>query len=265
MKRILVPVDFSDTSKNALRYAISLFDNDQLEITVLHIYGTQSTALMMKSIDRILISDAEDHMNTLIKEMEAEAPLVVFKTKLSKNYPVSTISEMASRGNFDFIVMGTKGVSGLKEVFMGSVAGGVVSKSIVPVIVVPLDYELKAIKNVVFAIGDDSIDDIAVLKSLRDIVELHNSHLEILHISENGLPDFKDTISSLEDLNPTFTNKKAKGEDLNKQLNVHINNNDVDLLCLVNTKKDFFDRLLSGSVTLKQTFNSPVPILVLHK
>jgi nucleotide-binding universal stress UspA family protein len=196
--------------------------------------------------------------------MKTEWPLVTFKTKFFKNYPVSTISDMASKGNFDFIVMGTKGVSGLKEVFMGSVAGGVISKSIVPVIVVPLDYELKNLEKVVFAISDDSISNNSVLKSLRTVIELHNSKLEILHISDNGEPDFKDTISAIEDLNPELTRKKAKG-DLNQQLNVHINNNDVDLLCLVRTKKDFFNRLFNGSVTLKQAFNSPVPILVMHK
>ncbi|MBT8270429.1 MAG: universal stress protein, partial [Bacteroidia bacterium] len=49
MLRILVPVDFSDTSKNALRYAAHLFEGSKLEITVLHIFGAKSTALMMKS------------------------------------------------------------------------------------------------------------------------------------------------------------------------------------------------------------------------
>ncbi|MCA0132191.1 universal stress protein [Winogradskyella alexanderae] len=263
MKRILVPVDFSDTSKNALQYAIDLYNSNALEVTVLHIYGTKSTALMMKSIDSILIKEATKEMEALISAMREKAPDVVFKTKMAKNYAVSTISELGNSGRFDMVVMGTKGVSGLKEVFMGSIAGGVVSKSSIPVIVVPLDYELKDIEKVVFAIGDDSIKDASALSSLKEIVTLHKSKLEILHISNNGLPSFDKITTAVKDLNPEFTHKKAKG-DLNQQLNVHINNNDIDLLCLLRTKKDFLDRLFSGSVTLKQTFNSPVPILILH-
>ena len=110
MLRILVPVDFSDTSKNALRYAIALFEDSKLEITVLHVFGATSTALMMKSIDRYLIKEAKSQMSSLIKEMEAESPEVYFKSKLAKNYAVSRIAKMANSGKFDFIVMGTKGV-----------------------------------------------------------------------------------------------------------------------------------------------------------
>ncbi|WP_299526851.1 universal stress protein [Winogradskyella sp.] len=262
MYKILVPVDFSNTSKNALKYATSLFRGIELEITILHIYGAQSTALMMKSIDSILIKEAENQMSALVKEMEAEAPSVSFKTKLAKNYAISTISELGNSGIYDFIVMGTKGVSGLKEVFMGSVAGGVVSKTSAPVIVVPLDYNFKDLKQVVFAVGDNALSETSTLP-LRKVLTLHKSQLEVLHISENSSPDFEVILSPIKDLNPKLTHKDGNG-DLNQQLNVHVQNQDTDLLCLVRTKKDFFDRLFSGSVTLKQTFNSPIPILITH-
>jgi len=263
MKKILVPVDFSDTSKNALAYALDLFEGSQIELTIIHIYGAHSTALMMKSIDGILIKNAERDLHALIDEMKAKAPDVIFKTKLAKNYAVSTISALGNSGNYDLIIMGTKGVSGMKEVFMGSVAGGVISNTTAPVIVVPLDYKFTPLENVVFAIGDINISDNSKIEPIREIVKAHNSKLEVLNISENGEPDVTDTMKAFEGLNPTFSHKTARG-DLNQHLNVHINNNDVDLLCLMRTKKDFFDRILSGSVTLKQTFNSNVPLLIVH-
>ncbi len=262
MVKILVPVDFSNTSKNALKYATHLFHGMALEITILHIYGAQSTALMMKSIDGILIREAKDQMSTLVKEMEAEFPSVNFKTKLAKNYAVSTISDLGNSGLYDFIVMGTKGVSGLKEVFMGSVAGGVVSKTSAPVIVVPLDYTFKDLEHVLFAVGDNPLSETSTTP-LKKLLELHKSKLEVLHISENGTPDFDAIISSIKDFDPELTHKDSNG-DLNQQLNVYVQNHDIDLLCLVRTKKDFFDRLFGSSVTLKQTFNSSVPILILH-
>lgn len=263
MIRILVPVDFSDTSKNALRYATKLFQGSKLEVTVLHIFGTQSTALMMKSIDSILIRDAEKQLAALVKDMETEAPQVTFKTRLAKNYAISTISELGNSGNYDFIVMGTKGVSGLKEVFMGSVAGGVISKTSAPVIVVPLDYKFTSLDKIVFAVGAVDISNPSTLEPLRRLVETHKSELEMLHISEDGEADLDQTLATLDDLNPIISQKKGNG-DLNQHLNVHIKNNNTDLLCLLRTKKDFFNRLFGGSVTLKQTFNSPVPLLVLH-
>ena len=140
---------------------------------------------MMKSIDRVLIQNAEKEIANLIKEIQPDAPETIFKTKLHKNYAVSTIAELGNSGNYDFIVMGTKGASGLKEVFMGSVAGGVVSKTTAPVIVVPLDYNFKGLKNVVFAAGNQELSQES-FKPLRKIIELYGSKLEVLHISENG-------------------------------------------------------------------------------
>jgi len=263
MAKILVPVDFSKTSINALCYAIDLFQGEALEITILHIYGVEATALTMKSFDDILVETAEKQMTELIDDINNKYPDVILKPRLSKNYAVDTISKMGDSGNYDLIIMGTKGVSGLKEVFMGSIAGGVVSKTSAPVIVVPLDYQFKVLDYVVLAIGDQLLLDHVNLNLLKSLQKRHESSLEVLHISDNGATQ-KDVIKgSLNEFNPSYTIKSASG-DLNQQLNVHIQNNDTDLLCLLKTKKDFLHRLFHNSVTLKQTFNSPVPLLIFH-
>jgi nucleotide-binding universal stress UspA family protein len=263
MIKILVPVDFSETSKNALQYAVDLFGGTDLEITLLHIYGTQSTALMMKSIDRVLIENAEREMTELIGNLKKDFPDLQLRSRLAKNYAASTISDLGNSGEYDLIVMGTKGVSGLKEVFMGSIAGGVISKTSAPVIVVPLDYKFTSLDRIVFAVGDATTADAELFKPLIWLAQLYNSDLEVLHVSNNGRSHLDLVGAELEELNPHLTHKSGTG-DLNQQLNVHIQNNDTDLLCLLRTKKDFLDRLFKGSVTLKQTFNSPVPLLILH-
>ena len=265
MKKILIPVDFSSTSKNALHYAVALFKDISKEITLLHIYGTPTNTLMMKSIDSILIKDAESDMNDLLNEIKAEAPNVVFKTKLGKNYAVSIISDLGNSGNYDYIVMGTKGVSGVKEVFLGSIAGGVVANTSAPVIVVPLDYKFNSSQNMVLAIGNEAITNYEVLNPLADLVKLHKSKLEILHFSDEDEVDFEALLPvDIKELQPGFTHKTGI-EDLNRQLSTHIQNYDTDLLCMVRTRKDFFERFFNGSVTLKQTFNSAAPLLILHQ
>lgn len=119
MNTILVPLDFSDTSTNALKYALQLFGSSPLEVTVLHIYGVESTALLMRNIDGVLVKDANQKLSELLKNIRIEYPDVSFKTKIVKNNPVSAIVSLGNSGNYDYIVMGTKGASGLKEVFLG--------------------------------------------------------------------------------------------------------------------------------------------------
>jgi nucleotide-binding universal stress UspA family protein len=263
MKRILVPVDFSDASTNALSYAIQLFGASALEITVLHIYGVKSTTLMMKNIDSMLERDARKDLDALIQKVKEEYPEVDFKTKIGKNYAVSAIVSLGDSGNYDFIVMGTKGASGLKEVFMGSVAGGVVSKTSAPVIVVPEGYSFRPLEKIVLAVSSDPFSDAKVLEPLRGIAKEHQSGIKVLHIAQKKTPQIEKALKAIEDLKPTVDYAFGTG-NTNKDLNEYLMKDFSGLLCLIRTKKGLMNRLLKESVTLKQTFNSPVPLLILH-
>ena len=163
MNKILVPVDFSKTSANALYYAIQLFATSSSEITVLHSYDTRSSAaLLMKNIDGVLEKDAQHKMDELIQEVQQKYPDANLNPKIIKRPTISAISALGDSGDFDFIVMGTKGASGLKEVFMGSVAGGVISRTSAPVIVVPANYSFRSLEEIVFAIGNDPFSSVTV-------------------------------------------------------------------------------------------------------
>lgn len=263
MNKILVPVDFSDTSLNALFYAIKLFGQSPVEITVLHIYGARSTALLMKSIDNVLERDAKGSMDKLIEKVRKEAPEIVLKTRIVNNYVIPVITSLGNSGKYDFIVMGTKGASGLKEVFIGSVAGGVISKTSAPVLIVPAYYSYHPLDEIVFAISDKPFSNATVVEPLRKIATTHNSKVKILHITEKKTPDIQDALSYIEDLNLSVTYAFGTG-NTNRDLNDYLMKNDIGLLCLIRSKKDFFNRILKDSVTLKQTFSSPVPLLILH-
>ncbi|TGV04848.1 universal stress protein [Flavivirga rizhaonensis] len=264
MNKILVPVDFSDTSLNALSYAIKLFGSSSVEITILHIYGIKSTALLMKSIDGLLEKDAQRSMDELIEKVQKEFPKIAMKTKIVLNDTVTAITSLGNSGKYDYIVMGTKGASGLKEVFIGSIAGGVISKTKkAPVIVVPRFYYYNSLDEIVFAISDNPLSNTTVIEPLRKIAKMHKSKIKVLHITEKQTSDIQETLNQLKDLNPSVTYAFGTG-NTNADLNDYLKKNDSKLLCLIRGKKDFFDRLFGESVTLKQTFSSPVPLLILH-
>ena len=263
MNRILVPVDFSDTSLNALTYATKLFGDSVLEITVLHTYDLISSAFHMKSMDPIMADDAQREMDALLKRIQKEHPDISVKSKVIKGNPVSAITSLGDSGTYDFIVMGTKGASGLNEVFIGSVAGGVISKTKAPVLVVPDNYVYHPLNEIVFAISDTPFSEASVVEPLRKLVKMHSCKINSLHISEDKNPNLDEVLSTIEDLNPSVTYVFGTG-NVNKQLSEYLRKEDANLLCLVRSKKGFFSRIFGGSVTLKQTFNSPIPLLILH-
>ncbi len=263
MNKILVPVDFSDTSLNALSYAIRLFGSTETEFTILNTYELSSNAFHMKSMDSILEEDAQREMDALLEKLQKEEPDISIKSKVVKSGPVTAITSMGNSGSYDYIVMGTKGASGLKEVFIGSVAGGVISKTEAPVLVVPGKYQYRPLEEIVFAISGMPFSNASVLEPLRKLVKMHSSKVNVLHVSDDKKPNLKEVISTIEDLNPSVTYAFGAG-NVNEQLNQYLTKEDVELLCMLRSKKGFFGRIFTESVTLKQTFSSPVPLLILH-
>lgn len=264
MKKVLIPVDFSETSENALAYACKIFDKHPLEITLVNIFGATSTALMMKSIDSILIKEAKESLSKLEKKYKALFPDVQFKSQLYKNYAVQTIVSLADSGDYDLIIMGTKGASGVKEVFLGSIAGGVISKTKAPVIVVPSEYQFSSLDKIIFAINDSKILEKTNLDTFKSISELHQSKIIALHIDPVNKADYKSYNQEVKGFDFEVVNIQGTGK-INEDINSFLTKNKADLLCLIRSKKDFIGRLFDGSVTSKQTFSSSIPLLILHE
>lgn len=263
MIRVLVPVDFSATSSNALRYAIQLFGESSLEITLLHAFSSNPTTMSMKNIDRVIQKDSRQTMDKILEKFRKEFPKVVFRFRILSDHAVSSITSMGNSGDYDYIVMGTKGASGLKEVFLGSVAGGVISKTSAPVLVVPDGHAFHHLDEVILALGDTLLSDGKVIEPLRHIAKLQNSKIKVLHISEHKTDNIDQSLETIKDLNPSVEYTFGTG-NTNKDLHDYIAISDSRLICLIRGHKGFFSRIFKESVTLKQTFESPVPLLILH-
>lgn len=263
MTSILVPVDFSDTASNALTYAIQLFGPASLKVTVFNVYGVWSTALLMKNIDGVLEENAHRKMAELLDRFRKAYPKVVFTSEIVKDEAVPAIAKKGDSGHYDYIVMGTKGASGLKEVFLGSVAGGVISKTTAPVIVVPGGHTFRPLKRILFAVDNDPFSDARVVAPLRQIATMHESEIKVLHIAENKTLQIEEALRALEDLNPSVEYAFGTGK-ASRDLIAYLELDFSGMVCLIRSKKGFMDRLLHESVTLKQTFDSSVPLLILH-
>ena len=263
MIKILVPVDFSATSSKALFYAIELFQAAALEITLLHVYSSNPTTMALKDIDHVIEKDSKRTMNKIVEKVEKAYPDISVKSKVIRDHAVSAITSLGNSGAYDFVVMGTKGASGLKEVFLGSISGGVISKTMAPVVVVPAGYSFRPLKEIVLALSNTPFSDDKILDPLRKLAAVHKSRIKVLHFSEEQTHLIEKALADIQDLNPSIEYAFGTG-DTNKDLSEYLSINESGMLCLIRGHKGFFERLFKGSVTLKQTFESPVPLLILH-
>ena len=126
---ILVPTDFSEVANNALGHALKIADVYKNEITLVNIQDEGGLFGLFGSSDNKLdlIKEAVNaRMDKLIEESKGKFPNV----KINKR-----ITEIAEKENFDSIVMGTNGASGLQQI-VGSNASRVINYAKVPVVVV---------------------------------------------------------------------------------------------------------------------------------
>ena len=136
IKKILVPLDGSKNSLRGLDEGIYLARQCQATITglyVIPIYPRNlADAIMPFQIH--LTKEAERFMNEAKTRCAQKG--IVFKSKVVFGSPTVEIQDISKSGKFDIIVIGSRGQSGLKEAFLGSVANAIVHKAKVPVLVV---------------------------------------------------------------------------------------------------------------------------------
>lgn len=134
---ILVPTDFSEIAQNALGHALKIADVYKNEITLLNIQDEGGLFGLFGSDEKMgLIKEAVDmKMDKLIAESAKSFPNVKINKRFETGKIYKVITEIAEKENFDSIVMGTNGASGLQQI-TGSNASRVINYAKVPVVVV---------------------------------------------------------------------------------------------------------------------------------
>jgi nucleotide-binding universal stress UspA family protein len=140
MPKILVPIDGSEQSRDALEYALEHFKG--ADITVINVidpieagYTAQAT---VPGYSEQWFEQAQDAAEELFDEAQQTAGEYDHEldTTTEVGRPSRTIVEYAEENDFDHIVMGSHGRAGVTRILLGSVAESVVRRSPVPVTIV---------------------------------------------------------------------------------------------------------------------------------
>ena len=144
VRRILVPVDFSDAARPVLLYALDVARDRGAEVTLIHVVGVPvapfDPAYGVAADPKMLLdlqAGAEKGLADLAAWAHAEAGIGAH-AKVLTGAPTREIVREAREGAYDLVVLGTHGRTGLRHVFLGSVAENVVRLAPCPVLTVRL-------------------------------------------------------------------------------------------------------------------------------
>lgn len=188
MKKILVPIDFSEYSEYALRVAADIAKKQQAEIIVLHMLGLSEAILSkdetQETVEVIYYLKLTE--KRFISFLDKEYLKDVKITETVRNYKVfSEINQVVHENEADLIVMGSHGSSGLSEVFVGSNTEKVVRTSNIPVLVIKNQINKFDIKEVVFAC-DFKIENISAYQNANRLFDLFSATLHLVYVNLPG-------------------------------------------------------------------------------
>ncbi len=139
LKQILVPIDFSESSKQALNYAIAFAQQFQAPLTLLHVVefsmvGSDLGAIELSRIEADFVENATRQLDSWV-EREV-GPRATAQPMVRSGRPYAEIVEVAQSLPADLIIIATHGHSSLAHVVLGSTVERVVRHAPCPVLVV---------------------------------------------------------------------------------------------------------------------------------
>ena len=270
MVNILVPTDFSQLSRFALKYAIKIANKLDGNVTVVHIITiTQAIRISMRekmrSLDHNLKMSAEADLEKLIKTLSEQ-----YKTNHPIKYQVvrgsyfpQTLMKEAKRLRSGLVVMGTRGASGIAKAVLGSNTNSVIEVSHVPVLAVPEHADFKGFRNVVYASDLKNLEQ--ELEILIRYIEKFGSTIHLIHI----VPPGKDIYSSevkIESALKKFPYKNIVtlvlvDHDIHSAIDQYVEVSKADVLAMFTHELSFFEKVFDQSMTRKMAFQSKIPLL----
>jgi len=281
MKRIVLPTDFSKNAWNAISYALSIFKGVECEFYIVNAYQVGSSGLATKMgrandtrLFRLMKEQSERELRRVLEKVGEiyDNPKHSFTTLSIVDNLVNAVGKTVYNKEIDYIVMGTKGASGLKEVFMGSNTYRVINEiDFCPIIAVPDEYKIKdSIDAIVLATGYEHLFETYELNPLLKLAKLFDSEIWVTYAG-NPKEFTSQQLASKNVMEKKLKDVKHKFVEVEKGSSIHSaiqkvieDNKGVDMVAMINYGHGFFDKLTHEAVIKKISFNTPVPFLVMH-
>jgi nucleotide-binding universal stress UspA family protein len=277
MKKILVPTDFSEEADKALSYVRHLAEKFGAEIHFLHVMESVNTvgSGLFPSVPAV---DQELDLFTM-KLMEIRSQELKQRSLSSLFIGIDTVQQIVvgdffavtknyiEENQIDLVVMGSKGVSGLDEIFSGSNAEKIVRLSTAPVLVVKEDLEFYDPKKILFP-TDCASGNEKTIGILNLFANVFGAEIEVLHV--NTPSNFYSTTSSTKMLTDFVAenhlhNASVKSiNDISEEEGIlsYAADNHFDMIVMSTRGRKGFSRIVSGSVATDVVNHSKLPVLV---
>jgi len=281
MKTYLVPVDFSETSINAAKFAAALsHQTDVKEIILLNAYYVSPYETILPNPDMVLLREEEIEQNAAdrihrLEQIKKQLQKLVntgvsITTHLNRSHLLRAVVENVISRKADVVFMGIKGNSSINDAHIGSHVIKISKASPVPVIVVPTSYHFENIKRVVVACDFNRVTETVPLETLKRLLSKKPYELLVVNIDKDAKHVQQDAqqmaeetalYGMLEEFHPQYF-YIYKPDVINGILEFAAEK-DAQLVIALPHKYSFLQSLLHNSVSQQLAEAAAVPVLLL--
>ncbi len=273
MKKILFPTDFSEASINAFIYALKLADSIKGEIITLHVYDlpevdySNATTGLNEIYDISELGNFENYKDQVpfLRRIAEQNNLehVKISNVLDHGNLIDKILKITKEEDIDYVVMGTKGATSLKETFLGTATTRVMNDTKAIVFAIPEKCKYQQIKKILFLTKYNN-EDIKVLKKVIEFATVFEAHIDCLHVKpphkKNDDNIFMEEWQKIS-LNQDITLHTISNDDGEGIILEFIDLNKIDMITMHVYHKNFFKKLFQVSLSKKLAFHVNIPIL----
>lgn len=260
MNHIIVPVDLSKNSREALRYAAHLAQHASTDIMIVYCTSLLQKVVSYTAVTKKEPKDPQKWILKRIKKIKAKHPGVAVDFRIFKGDTIEGIKKMIDITKSDMVVMGTQGEGENPETYLGSTSGALVKTTDIPVILIPPRFKFNGIDKVIFAAKNTFVRYMGALEPIISINQIFKPHVQLLHLGEQLDPIPDQSFSILQVINDIT---RYGNDNFNESINEYLSQYHADLLCVIRRKRGLIEKLLGPSKTPASKFHTDIPVLVL--
>ena len=217
MNKIIVPVDFSETSENAARFAAHLSKNiPEAELILYNVFdnieaGSDGTPLQSDDEGRKAIM--EFALQSIKKQLSSITEANISIVAEEEDHFVDSLERYVRHNGIQLIIMGITGSTRLGQIFMGSNTLKLINRKTVPVIIVPPDAQFTDAKNIMLISDFKDVDKTIPLAQVKSVLNLFKPKLHIVNVDSEHYIELTDEYKAerakldamLKEFNPEYS------------------------------------------------------------